>query len=181
MWNTKTQIINKIQCGIQKHKSYIKFLCFCIPHWILFMICVFVFHIGFYWWFVFLYSTLDFVYDLCFCIPHWILFMICVLYSTLDFIDDLCFCIPHWILFMICVFVFHIGFYLWFVFLYSTLDYLGFVFLYSTLDFIYDLCFCIPHWILYMICVFVFHIQCGIQKHKSYIKSNVEYKNTNHI
>ena len=22
-------------------------------------------------------------------------------------------------------------------------------------------------------------IQCGIQKHKSYIKSNVEYKNTN--
>ena len=24
-------------------------------------------------------------------------------------------------------------------------------------------------------------IQCGIQKHKSYIKSNVEYKNTNHI
>ena len=24
MWNTKTQIINKIQCGIQKHKSYIK-------------------------------------------------------------------------------------------------------------------------------------------------------------
>ena len=59
---------------------------------------------------------------------------------------------------MICVFVFHIGFYLWFVFLYSTLDYLGFVFLYSTLDFIYDLCFCIPHWILLMICVFVFHI-----------------------
>jgi hypothetical protein len=24
-------------------------------------------------------------------------------------------------------------------------------------------------------------IQCGIQKHKSYIESNVEYKNTNHI
>ena len=24
MWNTKTQIINKIQCGIQKHKSSIK-------------------------------------------------------------------------------------------------------------------------------------------------------------
>ena len=24
MWNTKTQIIYKIQCGIQKHKSYIK-------------------------------------------------------------------------------------------------------------------------------------------------------------
>jgi ABC-type dipeptide/oligopeptide/nickel transport system permease subunit len=144
MWNTKTQIINKIQCGIQKHKSSIKF----------------------YLWFVFLYSILDFIYDLCFCIPHWILYMICVfvfhigfslwfvfLYSTLDFIDDLCFCIPHWILYMICV-------------------------LYFKLDFIYDLCFCIPQWILLMICVFVFHSR--IQKHRTSIKSNVEYKNTNH-
>ena len=26
----------------------------------------------------------------------------------------------------------------------------------------------------------IYKIQCGIQKHKSYIKSNVEYKNTNH-
>ena len=27
----------------------------------------------------------------------------------------------------------------------------------------------------------IYKIQCGIQKHKSYIESNVEYKNTNHI
>ena len=27
----------------------------------------------------------------------------------------------------------------------------------------------------------IYKIQCGIQKHKSSIKSNVEYKNTNHI
>jgi hypothetical protein len=108
MWNTKTQIIYKIQYGIQNTYIWFVFLystldfiddlCFCISHWIVFMICVFVFHIGFYLWFVFLYSILDFIYDLCFCIPHWILFMI-------------------------CVFVFHIGFYLWFVFLYSIIKF----------------------------------------------------------